>query len=455
MREALLAGESTRPWPTAQPARRLVRCTSPFHSTARVGLGGPRRRSAVPLELARGAGARHLTSRRRLLRERREKTESARAESCPQLAATGCSLPAEKSPTSAPPCSSSWLRGPRRPQHARENRGQQVRAVFATRLEASLAIDAMRSTALCFQAPLEDDPRLPGDGRAPPVVRLGNDRPIAAFCGGALIRVTGSTVRWRHVDPGFADAALFPGPFPYFWTKLGALHPRRRRGRRLRAQLRAARLVRGPPGRLADGVAHSFSRTRVAGISLLRTLSSSARRSRRRACPAPRGEPLAVTGTLPRTPRALVSLLPAAGGRARGSPRFSSHVGRASSPPSGSRRDPRRRSSGRRAREICLLSRRPSPRLRAAHDPRIEVDSRLVSPAVPSVPAHRSVHVCSRAIASRPASIFASAISPSSWRRPASRWSTTARWVDLDDGTFSASNAQLETSSKKPGAVMG
>jgi superfamily II DNA or RNA helicase len=142
-------------------------------------------------------------------------------------------------------------------------RGSQRKAVYALGVEASLAIEAMRQHGRIHA----DGYRGLLDFRAVPV------RPTVALASGSAVGFETLTAMWT---PGggeppvpFTDAAFFPGPFPFVWTRGGAIYALARDvDQALVTELKRSPSLRVPPDRLREAGARLFRATRGRGVSL-------------------------------------------------------------------------------------------------------------------------------------------------------------------------------------------
>ena len=144
--------------------------------------------------------------------------------------------------------------------HAKE-RGSGRKAVYAAGVEASLAIEAMHAHGGVFAAGY----KALLDFRAAPM------RPAVDLC--PSLPFDALTAFWiadgTEVRIPFGDAVFFPGPFPFVWTKSGAIY-RVAKGVDLdfANQLAQAPVLHVPPGKLKDAGARLLRATRGRGITL-------------------------------------------------------------------------------------------------------------------------------------------------------------------------------------------
>lgn len=143
------------------------------------------------------------------------------------------------------------------------DRGGARKAAVASGVEASLALEAMRRHGNVYNAAFKAKLAfLPA--RARPVLRVVADAP------GGVERVEAV---WSMGDASgdvpFAEATYFPGPFPYVWTRAGALHALEPDvDPQLLARLVAAPTLDVPPGRLRDVGLRLYQAARARGVAL-------------------------------------------------------------------------------------------------------------------------------------------------------------------------------------------
>ncbi len=339
-------------------------------------------------------------------------------------------------------------------EHARD-RGNK-KAVFAAGVEASLALEAMRlhgavmttggKTVLRFRAmPVR------------PVLRLGRDAPDLPHGFDALSSF------WVTADGGasfpFAETTLFPGPFPYLWTRAGAIHPVPPDvDLDFARQLARAPILFVPPGRLADAGTQILRATRGRGVSVpshevfgLPPLEPP------RVVLRLEGEPLAVVGTLTAHYRGrAISLVPSdpsapedrrdldAEARAVA---LVAHVADA---------DASEEPVSARGEQAIAFWRDGLPHIRSAYDPRIEVEltPRLAGIRV-GAPLTGRVHVVLEGDWLKTRLDFAAGDLPVELDRVRTALANKQRWVELDDGTLSRIESQIESLVDEAGAVMG
>jgi superfamily II DNA or RNA helicase len=450
MREALLAGESTRATADGAPSRRRALHLE-LQFDGALGAWVAPAAQPVALELAAGPVAGAEVPVGRAYGERREGTDVATVQILARARGDRRLLSGREIAELCATPGKLLARDRRVLEHARD-RGNK-KAVFAAGVEASLAIDAMRAHGTVLTTGYKTILRFRAMA-VHPVVRLGNDAPDLPRGWGAL------SAFWVTVDGDssipFADATLFPGPFPYVWTKLGSLHPVAAEvDVDYARQLARAPILFVPPGRLADAGTQLLRATRGRGISVpshavfgLPPLE------------APRvvlrleGEPLAVTGSLTAHYRGRsVSLLPAdtiAPEERRDldmEARAVAAVGQAGAI------EETVFAVGERA---IAFWRDGLPALRAAHDPRIEVEltPRLAGVRV-GAPLTGRVHVVLEGDWLKTRLDFAAGDLPVELDRVRAALQNKQRWVELDDGTLSRIDAQLEHLVDEAGAVMG
>ncbi len=451
MREALLAGEPTRAMADSAPARRRALHLELQFDGALDAWAAPAAQP-VPLELAAAPVTGAEAGAGRAYGERRDGTEAptlsilARARGDRRLLSGReivelCAAPGKLLP-----------RDRRVLEHARE-RGGSKKAIFASGAEASLALDAIRAHGAVLTTGWKTLVRFRAMA-VRPVVRLGNEAPELPRGWGAL------SASWVTPDGDasfpFAETTLFAGPFPYVWTRAGALHPVAGDvDLDFVRQLARAPVLFVPPGRLADAGVQILRATRGRGVSVpshavfgLPPLE------------APRvvlrleGEPLNVTGTLTAHYRGrTVSLLPA-DAEAPEDRRDLDMEARAVAALS---------QAGAVDETICAAGERAIafwrdglPAVRANYDPQIEVEltPRLAGVRV-GAPVTGRVHVVLEGDWLKTRLDFAVGDLPVELERVRIALENKQRWVELDDGTLSRIDAQLEQLVDEAGAVMG
>jgi superfamily II DNA or RNA helicase len=151
-------------------------------------------------------------------------------------------------------------------EHARD-RGSAKKALYALGVEASLTLEAMRAHggvfAEGFKGLLD--------------FRPATVRPTIAFAPGApgssSPPLDALSASWRAEDSptpiAFADSAFFPGPFPFVWTRGGAIYRVARDvDLELAEQLARASVLLVPPGKLRDAGTRLLRAARGRGIAL-------------------------------------------------------------------------------------------------------------------------------------------------------------------------------------------
>jgi superfamily II DNA or RNA helicase len=151
-------------------------------------------------------------------------------------------------------------------EHARD-RGSAKKALYALGVEASLTLEAMRVHggvfAEAFKGPLD--------------FRPATVRPTIAFApaaaGGSSPPLDALSAFWVAEEGptpiAFADSAFFPGPFPFVWTRSGAIYRVARDvDLDFAEQLARASVLLVPPGKLRDAGTRLLRAARGRGIAL-------------------------------------------------------------------------------------------------------------------------------------------------------------------------------------------
>ena len=309
------------------------------------------------------------------------------------------------------------------------DRGSARKAVYAVGVEASLTLEAMRAHGGIFT----EGYRGLLDFRAATV------RPTIALAdrrGESLAEFDTLTALWTpgggEPPVAFADAVFFQGPFPFVWSRSGAIYPVARDvDQDLAAELARSSVLRVPPDRLAEAGARLLRATRGRGVSL-----PSHQRFGLPPVEVPRivlrlhGEPLDVTGELVASYRAREITLMPSDGAAPGAP-------------------------GARDEAAVTFWQQGLPSLRDATDPPVEIrlSERLVRVRVGAALEAR-VHVTLEGNWLRARLEFAS--SELSVELDAIRNALTRkqRWVTLSDGTLSRITARVESLADEAATVM-
>ena len=450
MREALLAGTSTRPMADGAPERRRALHLELGFDGA-LGAWTAPAAAATALEIAAApstdveAGVGRAYGERRvaqgdaalsiLVRMRGDRRLLSGREIAELTAAPGRLLPRDR----------------RVLEYARE-RGSK-KGVFAAGIDASLALEAMRHHAGVLTTGWKTPLRFRAMA-VHPVLRLGRDAPELPRGFEAL------SAMWVSPDGvaafSFADATLFPGPFPFVWTKTGAIHPVAPEvDLDLARQLARAPVLFVPPGRLKETGAMVLRATRGRGVLVPpHAAFGLAPLETPRIVLRLEGEPLAVTGTLTAhySTRA-VPLLPTDAGADEDRRDLDAEARAVARLVSAGLVEEAVRAAGERA---IAFWRDDLPSLRAAHDPRIEVEltPRLAGVRV-GAPLSGRVHVVLEGDWLKTRLDFAAGDLPVELGRVREALARKERWVELDDGTLSRIDASLEALVDEASAVMG
>ncbi len=147
-------------------------------------------------------------------------------------------------------------------EHLRERAGGK-KAVYASGIEASLTLEAMRKHGYVYNAGFKA--RLGfSPARMRPAFRVLAATPSSA----EVIAATWTADDGAPPIP-FEEATFFGGPFPFVWAKTGAIHPVGPDvDQEIVRRLSAAPKLHVPPGRLGEVGARLYLKTRGRGVAL-------------------------------------------------------------------------------------------------------------------------------------------------------------------------------------------